>query len=354
MSDLILIATFSFVIHFDPDTDEPRKWLQDGSRCRALGEAIFAVPGFRQTLCWGQQNSRPLKRLNPKQAAGLLASTKELLVTFQDSQELRPALSVEVQTYGGCVNVRIQARNGAVTESFLEDVVALGCGLHGVLAGLAGLREGHVRVDSDQREFTYPRSRPPRENVNFPGRSIVTFLDRGLTKDKHPLGLAEEAILLTEPAPPARIDEYGDLMVVRWTSELTEEKLVAAAAAHDRWIRERVPTEVVDGYNQLGDQREQRGHAKPVEPLTLYSQRWKLGYQAVLVLPDGSVEREAWNIAREIARAGALPDGAAVESMRIVVPLREHVFMVADKAREAGFDAVLYADEDGAFWNPNP
>ena len=41
-------------------------------------------------------------------------------------------------------------------------------------------------------------------------------------------------------------------------------------------------------------------------------------------------------------------------AVTIVVPLREHVAMIAQEARAAGFGAVVYGDGDGNFWNPDP
>ena len=49
-----------------------------------------------------------------------------------------------------------------------------------------------------------------------------------------------------------------------------------------------------------------------------------------------------------------MPDGTPVAAVRVIVPLRHHAFEIAEQARAAGIDGVLYPDDDGDLWNPDP
>jgi hypothetical protein len=357
-SALSLFAFFRFSIQFDPKTRRPTDWLGDRARRKALGDAIFAVPLLRDGLKVGKADDDDFAPITAATGPAILGTSGDTLADFKDREEAED-LFVRVQLGEPKVELTIKISNAAVArhhETVLDDLTALGRAVWHALHGVAGLDVGWVRADFTGRPFPYPRPRPPRQSNNYPARSIITFLDRAFHATDHPYARRSDPEKLTEPAPaaPATITNDGDLAIVRWARTLSEDDLLAAATGHDAWIADRVATTLVDGFNDLGDLREVRGTVKPAPPLTFYSSKWRVGYKAVLVEPDGSIEPSAWDEAAQIAKSKRLPDGTPVDSVRIVVPLREHVFVVADRAKQAGFDAVLYPDDKGQFWDPDP
>jgi hypothetical protein len=355
---LSLFAFFRFSVRFGPNGKGPIDWLGDHARRESLGKAIFGVPLFRDQLKVGKANDDDFSPITPARGPAVLRGTGDLLADFQDREDAED-IFVRLQLAGPKVELTIKISNAALQlhhETVLDDLTAVGRAVWHALQGVAGIDVGWVRADFTGRPFPYPRPRPPRQNNNYPARSIITFLDRSFHTTDHPYARRGDPEKLTEPAPPApaTITADDDLVIVRWARTLSEDDLLAAATGHDAWIADRVATNLVDGFNDLGDLREVRGTVKPAPPLTFYSSKWRVGYKAVLVDPDGSIESSAWKEAEQIAKAKQLPDGSPVESVRIVVPLREHVFVIADRAKQAGFDAVLYPDDKGQFWDPDP
>ena len=357
-SDLILLASFRYSIRFDPKKDEPIDWLSDRATRKALGEAIFSVPLFRDGLKFGQADDDDLKPITAKSGPALFAGTGELVVELQGRDGRDRDFHVQVQLLEGEVEIRPELTAVGLAgheQTALDDLIAVAQHAAKALHGVASLRTGFVRAVFPERDVEYARARPPRETNRYPERSIITLIDPAFHKTGQPYARAGEPEKLLAPPPPApaKVSTDGDLTVVRFARTLAEDELVAASAAHNAWIVGRVDTDVADGFNELGDQREVID-GRPKAPLTLYERDTEIGYKAVLVMPDGSVEDDAWNEAAKIAKAKQLADGTSVASMHIIVPLREHVFVVADRAKKAGFDAVLYPDDRGGFWNPDP
>jgi hypothetical protein len=357
-SDLDVLAFFRFAIRFDPKKDEPIAWLKDRAVRKALGEAIFSAPLFRDGLKFGNANDDELGPITAKTGQALFDGKGEVIVELQGRDGRDRDRHVQVQALEGEIEIRIELTTiglAGFEQTALDDIIAVLQQVSKALHGVAGLQMGHVRAGFGARELEYPRARPPRVSKHYPERSIITFIDPAFHKTEHPYARPGESEKLTAPPPPspAKMSKDGDLVVVRWARSLADDDLVAAAAGHNAWITSRIDTKIEEHFNELGDQRE-LVDGRPKPPLTIYAADWEWGYKAVLVLPDGSVEDDAWNEAAKIAKAKKLADGSPVASMRIVVPLREHVFMVADRAKKAGFDAVLYPDDKGAFWNPDP
>jgi hypothetical protein len=157
-----------------------------------------------------------------------------------------------------------------------------------------------------------------------------------------------------EPPPAhAAITKQGELIAVRWSKTLEDRDVAQASTWHDCWIR-RTKTEIDRNFNELGDQLVDAGTAKPQAPLTLYNPWLKIGFKAVLYTPDGELEESAWEEARNVLQARALPDGTSVERIWIVVPLREHAVAIHARVVEAGFEGVVYPRKGGEFWDPVP
>ncbi|MEZ4442854.1 MAG: hypothetical protein R3B72_27415 [Polyangiaceae bacterium] len=358
-SDLRLTGSLRFAVRCDPRAGESIDWLADRGPAKALVEAILSVPLLADGLKVGRADDGAWADITAADVGQLVAANRDVVVELEDRVDGANDAFVQLNLSEGFVDVWIDLAAGRLAghvATALDELTAVAVRAHAALAPVAGLQQGYVRVDFAQRELEYARSRPPRESDAYPPRSILTFIDPAFHASVHPLANTDavERLLRSPPPPPATVTTVEQLVVVRWCANLKVEALVTAASGHEAWVSERLRPDLADGFNELGDQRDNPGSAKPAPPLTLYAPRWRIGYKAVLVLPDGTIEPTAWNEAKQVLDAHALPDGTAVEWVRLVVPLREHVFKVAAQAKEAGFDAVLYPDEEGVFWNPDP
>jgi hypothetical protein len=254
--------------------------------------------------------------------------------------------------------VRVVLEGAPVAEhraTALDDLVAAVQRAVDAWHGIAAASEARIKAEYDGAEPPYPRARPPRKNMRYPQRSLVTFLDPAFHHSSDVFAKPEELAALTEPLPPAPavVTTHNGLITVHWTKTLEDDAIAAASAGHDRWIR-RIDTDLADDFNAEGDEAIERGNAKPLPPLTLYNPYLKLGFKAVLVLPDGEPETSAWDEAKALIEAHALPDGKPLDTLWVVVPLREHAIALHSRAVEDGFRATLYPDKHGRFWDPCP
>jgi hypothetical protein len=117
------------------------------------------------------------------------------------------------------------------------------------------------------------------------------------------------------------------------------------SAGSRRWCRPRPRR----GWNEHGDEAAGPTQRRVVEGLTFYDDDAQVGYQALVVFPDGSVEEERWAAAEAIVRAGALPDGTPVNALRLIFPRRVDALAMHARAIAAGFEMTTYGD-GGQLW----
>lgn len=357
---LRLTVFLRFFSRVDPKSGGPVSWLKDKARAAALIEAILETPVL-STVAVGRAGDDDFAAIDTAEAVKRGATGKEVRLELQDREDTDHEVGLSLLLGAARTELRVLVSGAELAKhdaKALDALIAMTERCVAALAGAAGLSDGHVKVDhgSSASPFTFPLPRPPRENRRYPERSIVTFIDTAFHATDAGFARPGDPKALTVPPPPApaRMSASDGLITVRWAHSLDEAELATACSEHMQWIIDRIDTTVQPGFNQLGDQLDDVSNAEPRGALTLYDEEYALGYKAVLVLPDGSYEKSAWNEAKKILEARALPDGSAVEGVRIVVPLREHVFAIAAEAKAAGFDAVVYPEGPGAFWNPDP
>lgn len=163
--------------------------------------------------------------------------------------------------------------------------------------------------------------------------------------------------LLTSPLPPTATRSIdGDVVVLTFERDLRDADAVARArTAHEQWISQIVPTEPARGWNTEGDRLVIPGELTPHEPLTLYDAAARVGYKAIVVQPDDSVDQEIWGDMQRIAAQKRLHDGTRVDSVRLIVPVRENALAIHDRAIADGFEMVIYpAGSARVFWQVHP
>ncbi|MBL8620406.1 MAG: hypothetical protein JNK64_03855 [Myxococcales bacterium] len=355
-SDLQLLLSLDFTVRLDPKTEKPLKWLKDKSVVAALVEAVLSLPVCADMRFAEVDEIEPFAGL--KAAKALVATGRVAIVKFQDSDQDQADVVARLAVRDGAFELWIRATGEPLAKhrsTIIDQFTNLAARLRDLLEGTAGLDIGYITAAYRVRPFRYLRDRPPRWHDHYPGNSIVDLLDTRFHQSAEPGARPDDIAALTKkPAPPARIAEAGGLMVIRWAESADEAEVIRAAGEHERWIAERLSPALAEGFNADGDQLEDRWTLEARPPLTLYSPMTHIGYKAVVVFPDGTIEESAWKDALRIAKAKALPDGSPVAEVRIVVPNRDLTFAVAEQAAAAGFTAVVYPDDRGSFWNPDP
>ena len=338
-------------------------WYKDRKLVAGLVDAVAAQPLFSEcTLAGPEDEQRPFSGVEA--AKKLVASGKDDVTYLQDGPDETRQVMVRIAPFDGSLTLKIWCGGAALQRhraTLFDQLAAILAAVLSQLAGKAGLAHGYVFPVHDRMAgFDYPRPRPPRRHASIQIYSVVEYFDLAFHRSAHPDAALDgvTALLAAElPAFARRVQAEGsEIVEVRFADDAGDEaQLQRGASAHEIWLSAQLPTRIDGGHNELGDAVERMiGDEAAQPPLTLYSPQSGVGYKAVLVLPDGKLERTAWDAAVAVLAAGALPDGQPVGALKIIAPTRRHALRIAEQVKQAGFAAVLYPSDDGRIWNPDP
>jgi hypothetical protein len=102
------------------------------------------------------------------------------------------------------------------------------------------------------------------------------------------------------------------------------------------------------------DSRAAVGELEVRPPLTFYDPADRHGYKLIVATDDGWVDQEVLDDAAAWASARRLPDGTPLSGVTLVTPDREGALAIRDRALARGIGRVLYATNDGSWWDPAP
>ena len=221
--------------------------------------------------------------------------------------------------------------------------------------GLAPVGVRFATARFEPARAPYPRPTPPRTSFDWPPGALDQYFGRAWHLHADADSAAVLARVEQAPLPPGAsrtID--GDVVCIAFAADLHDAAAVAAArAAHERWLMPLVQAAPEAGWNEHGDEVAGPTQRRVVEGLTFYDDDAQVGYQALVVFPDGSIEEERWAAAEAIVRAGALPDGTPVNALRLIFPRRVDALAMHARARAAGFAMTTYGD-GGQLWRVQP
>jgi hypothetical protein len=204
------------------------------------------------------------------------------------------------------------------------------------------------------RGADYPRRIPARESALYDFGSIVQFVGVSWHRARPDRNAVFTAMMAAPLPPGASRYVEGDVLVVRVLDALSDpSRIRQARAAHEAWLSPLCETAPQRGWNERGDRIVIPGEPEPRAPLTLYDPEPQIGYKAIVVRLDGTVDEALWTELVAIARAGALPDGTPLTGLRLIVPTREDALSIHDRALADGFQMVTYP-EDRVFWEVKP
>lgn len=341
---------------------EDAHWYRERSRAASLVDALAATSWFGELEVLGRDHAigAPFERVDAVRDAIACGEPGTFILArgeprmTRDTDEADTAMALDVSATSLELRVWLRARPVArYRGAVLREMVAL----------LFALRESwQDAVVANAFAFPHPpdvlayrRPRPPRTAARALD-AVVDVVDRDVPPDGPPWARDARAIAAAPVPDGVERIERGRLIALRWADDPADPVAMAdACSRHAQWLVPLVSTKIILGWNELGDLKVPLfgAHPRP-EPLSLFDAQRGAAYLEIDVAPDGAVDDEAWHRAEAVARKKMLKSGAKVQEVSVIAQDRAAALRVADRARAAGFAGVLYRDESGALWDPNP
>lgn len=335
----------------------------DASAQYLIRQAGTVVDRLAKTPLWAELQVQGAPG-RPAQPLGKVAELKKLLrnnesvflargdrdaLLDRDGTDVR--LSIETMENGLALTAIVRgeplARIGVAAIDAYADVLA---DLAISWRGQARLSEAWAQPVRRSPPFSYPRVRPPRVTRPFREPSaIVDVLDTKLADSPMYPDTASGTRALARAELPAGVDrrERDGIVILRWLDDPCDAVAAAEAAArHEQWLYEVLPTSTAPGWNVEGDLR-LTGTVRPSPP-SLDLVTCKSGEPDAYFGHVTALDR--------IGEVGirTLPDGAELAELRLLAPSRAAALELVHQARAAGFDRVVHRDASGTLWDPAP
>jgi hypothetical protein len=244
--------------------------------------------------------------------------------------------------YGGKALASKRATALATLDRIAQGAIAL-------LRDRGGLAKGLIYVADDDKQIVYPRARPPITTGWGTMTQLVQYVDVRFHNDERfdmrQPDLINKVAKAAAPAGVKRTERDG-LVTLWWVDSVADDGEVAKALGRfEAWLGKVLPSRPAPGYNELGDLEISPDDRSKKAPFTFFDKDENTAYKAIMVAPDGEVDDDIWS-----EMAGATKK----HKVRLIVPLRRLALKIRKKAKDDGFDAVLYIDDKKRLWNPDP
>ncbi len=337
--------------------DSQPEWWRDTSRLKLI------VDGLRDSGLWlefgffGKAGSRRLKAVS--EIPEFLEKTSALkrgLYLLNKSNRGTTTCGLQMLVDPGRLSLQLVLGGADLEphrETVIQRIVAFVSWLDGALPKAALL--GPI-LGVEVFDVPYARVSPPRLDSIWPPGRVVDFISLRFHAE-HPQGRpADVEKLLSAPVPKGASREVkGDLVTLRWVEDLVDRARVAAGLSRQElWWTSVLDLPVDPEYNALGDRREIPLSVDKLPPLTFYDPNYEEGYKATVVNPDGSFDEELLEEVAGWIAAGELPDQTPLKQVHLILPKRESAIRIRERARSIGVAKVLYTDEEGYWWDPEP
>lgn len=250
----------------------------------------------------------------------------------------------DVTLSAGGILADVKLRRIAPSKKALDGLVAWA-------RAVAKLPEGRARVRCGTVypiELEYPARRPPVSHDYVRLGTLVDFFGPAWLSERAP-DLASVARNAKLPAGASRIQD-DELIVLRWvTDPRSPDDVAEACMRQEDWWRAHVDMAPDGGWNARGDRGVYPAALEPGAPFTLVDRARHVGYRAVVVMPDGTLDGASWSEIADLTALDRLADGTPIEHVRLIVSVRDDAIAIAERARELGVDAVLYREDDTLF-----
>lgn len=337
-------------------------WYRTRTRPAALVDALAATSWFGELTVLGRDHGLGVPFEGAEAASSAIACGE--IGTFILAKG-GPRMARDVENAELALAISISARSATLRIWFDAGSLARyrGALLSEIIGLLVALREAWqdtVIADayafpSPQDALAYRRPRPLRAAARAID-AVVDIVDREAPTEGPPW--ARDAHLIAAAPVPAGVErqEHGSLVCLRWIGDPSDIRALAEACArHAQWLVALVPTQIVLGWNEPGDLQVPllNAHPKPA-PLGLFDSQRGVGYLVVDVADDGAVDEDAWRRGADVLRTRRLGSGAKVKEVSLIAQDRAAALRIAERARAAGFEKVLYRKNDDELWDPFP
>lgn len=341
--------------------DEPH-WYRTRTRPAALVDALAATSWFGELVVLGHDHNigAPFESVAAARAAIACGERGMFILAHgeprmaRDVEDAEIALAIDITAVS--VELRIWFRARAVSQyrgALIGEIIDL-------LVALRKAWQDSVIANAyvfpfPQEALSYRRPRPWRTAARALD-AVVDIVDRAAPTEGPPW--ARDAHIIAVATVPVGVErqEHGSLICLRWIGDPSDTgELAEVCARHAQWLIALIPTQIVLGWNELGDLQVPllSIHPKPA-PLSLFDGQRRIGYLAIDVATNGKIDEDAWRHGEEVLRTKRLSSGAKVMEVSLIVQDRSAAFRIAERARAAGFGKVLYRKNDSELWDPFP
>lgn len=325
------------------DFGDARKWFTNPE---LVAEAVAAVVecDFAEAFTYGGKygDAKPIKRGASGLAKALTAKSRGSRSALDAPTLGAASLSVALDYDVGGFEATLAVADDVLApraESILDSLQTFVFRLVDAFRPHGGfLSNAHITPDGG--EFRGPHPRPPVWHPLIHVTSLIGVFDEAFQQsgldDADPDTFAR---ILNAPLPSyATRTRRNGLVVVRFHHGPVELASVALAAGrHGRWLARTLSLPPMPGYNTAGDADQTPRKRVPRAPFAFFDPNERRAYEVLDAPPEALIPIEE------------LPTD--VKEVRLVVPHRELALAVNDRARSAGYGAVLYSDERDRLWN---
>lgn len=340
-------------IHFKKPTNyllEPKRYLGPFYGC------LSHLPFWEELLYFGKWGSKRLKKMKVNEVIENSKTWKTNPYILASENEVMPQCGVIINTYENIIGLKITVGNEACNsyqETLIDDLISCVYNLHTRFKNemLFG-----PRMSIMVHGVEYARPRPPHNDRIWESSKLVDFGSKEF-HNNHDDGDAEQFKTLESAQVPMGVskDLMNDLLTIKWIDDLSDDVLIAERLSlHDQWFSENLKLRRKPGFNELGDELEAYENLVNHPELTFYDDFTKIGYKAVVVNPDKTVDNALFEQIRTWILNSATAQGTFLQELNLITPDRESAMFLADKAESIGVKRVLYVGQDDNWWNPNP
>jgi hypothetical protein len=222
--------------------------------------------------------------------------------------------------------------------------------------------EGDLNI-SILSDFPFYKKRPPHYAVHWGYKDLVNILDWRYLTNNPRRNWAEIREGIKHVPDFVVVEERGPFTILKWIDDLSDlSKVAERLTARNIWIHEHLNLEIASGFNEYGDVArydlryyQQYAYGTP----TYYGfthdknndERVYFGYQAMVVMPDGSTDEVLLQQLASSLKTKTLPDGNPIHVMSLIVQDRDAALLLSERAKSLGFTRVLYMDDNTDFWD---
>lgn len=332
------------------------EWWKDTAHAEKLLSALKESGLWLDFRYHGKSGGRLARLTAAEELPGILRSWETGLYSLTTDQKEDPACELGFTIEPGNLSLRYLVNDlssGSLRSRVIEQFV-------GLVLALRSAYDESVSFGPDLGVeilgLPYRRVRPPRLDRMWKLGRAVTFLSKSF-HERDPRGQLDSLEkLMRSPMPEGgERSEEGDLVVFRWVEDLVDwDDVARRLSLQEEWLTGILDLPVHPSYNDLGDYLETPLDLEQNPYVTFYDPDLEEGFKATVLGPGDTVDEDLFSEMESWIEAGELPDESPLDSLSLIVPNRRSALAIRKRAKSIGIDRVLYTDDEGQWWDPDP